>query len=267
MEEIRSWLETFLWPEPDGKQRAKRVRILNSATRLFVRFGYRKTSIDEVAAAAGVAKGTVYLYYRNKAELVLHAIALEKMGYLDRLEPLLGGEKPASVKDQIDARLIIGAAVFGIGLGMTVPTLLDHGSRELQQRFIPPALRGDEIWCQGYSEPGSGSDLASLKTRAEDRGDYYLVNGSKIWTTGAQFANRMFCLVRTDPDAKPQAGISFLLVDMDTPGIQVAPLEMMNGELEFAEVFFDNVEVPADRILGELGGAQHHHVLHPLHRG
>lgn len=123
---IRQWLEEFLWPEPDGKQRAKRARILASATELFVRFGYRKTSIDEVARAAGVAKGTVYLYYRNKAELVLHAIALEKTGYVDRIEPLLGTEMAAA--DRLRALIALGL----IGMqDMPLLSSLSNGDQEL----------------------------------------------------------------------------------------------------------------------------------------
>ena len=124
--EIRQWMDEFLWPEPDGKQRAKRVRILEAATGLFVRFGYRKTSIDEVARAAGVAKGTVYLYYRNKAELVLHAIALEKSGYLDRLEPLLEAEMAAAER----LRALIALGLIGMQ-EMPLLSSLSGGDHEL----------------------------------------------------------------------------------------------------------------------------------------
>jgi AcrR family transcriptional regulator len=124
--EIRQWMDEFLWPEPDGKQRAKRVRILEAATGLFVRFGYRKTSIDEVARAAGVAKGTVYLYYRNKAELVLHAIALEKCGYLDRLEPLLETEMAAGER----LRALIALGLIGMQ-EMPLLSSLSGGDHEL----------------------------------------------------------------------------------------------------------------------------------------
>jgi AcrR family transcriptional regulator len=124
--EIRQWMDEFLWPEPDGKQRAKRVRILEAATGLFVRFGYRKTSIDEVARAAGVAKGTVYLYYRNKAELVLHAIALEKCGYLDRLEPLLEAEMAAGER----LRALIALGLIGMQ-EMPLLSSLSGGDHEL----------------------------------------------------------------------------------------------------------------------------------------
>ena len=124
--EVRQWMDEFLWPEPDGKQRAKRVRILEAATGLFVRFGYRKTSIDEVARAAGVAKGTVYLYYRNKAELVLHAIALEKCGYLDRLEPLLEAEMAAGER----LRALIALGLIGMQ-EMPLLSSLSGGDHEL----------------------------------------------------------------------------------------------------------------------------------------
>src|SRR5437016_4515735 len=131
------------------------------------------------------------------------------------------------------------------GLLMCAPVLLKFGSEAQKQRFLPRIYHGDDFWCQGYSEPGSGSDLASLKTRAVREGDHYVVNGQKTWTTLAHFADGIFCLVRTDSAAKQQEGISFLLVDMKTPGITVRPLILMDGGHEVNEVFFDDVKVPA----------------------
>ncbi len=139
------------------------------------------------------------------------------------------------------------------GLTMLGPVLLEYGNEEQKREHLPKIARGERIWCQGYSEPGSGSDLAGLQTRAEDKGDHYLVNGSKIWTSGADHADWMFCLVRTDPDAEKHAGISFLLFDMKSPGISVAPIPLISGESDFCQVFFENVEVPKRDLVGGLG--------------
>jgi alkylation response protein AidB-like acyl-CoA dehydrogenase len=137
------------------------------------------------------------------------------------------------------------------GLAMVGPVIYTFGNEEQKKRFLPRILSGDDWWCQGYSEPGSGSDLASLRTRAVREGDYYIVNGSKTWTTLAQHADWMFCLVRTDPEAKQQEGISFLLIDMKTPGITVRPIITMDGSHEVNEVFLEDVKVPAENLIGE----------------
>jgi len=137
------------------------------------------------------------------------------------------------------------------GITMCGPVLMAFGTEEQKQYFLPRILSMQDYWCQGYSEPGSGSDLASLKTRAEDKGDRYLVNGHKIWTTHAHHANRIFLLVRTDTATKPQAGISFLLVDMDSPGIRVEPIITLAGDHEVNQVFIDDVEVPKNRLVGK----------------
>jgi len=137
------------------------------------------------------------------------------------------------------------------GLSMVGPVIYTFGNEEQKKRFLPGILSGDDWWCQGYSEPGSGSDLASLRTRAVREGDHYIVNGSKTWTTLAQHADWMFCLVRTDPNAKQQEGISFLLIDMKTPGITVRPIITMDGSHEVNEVFLEDVKVPAENLIGE----------------
>ncbi|HEY0974477.1 MAG TPA: acyl-CoA dehydrogenase family protein [Solimonas sp.] len=137
------------------------------------------------------------------------------------------------------------------GLVMVAPVIMAFGSPAQQQYFLPKILSGEHWWCQGYSEPGAGSDLAGLKTRAERVGDKYIVNGQKTWTTLGQFADWIFCLVRTSPDARKQEGISFLLIDMKTPGIQVRPIILLDGEHEVNEVWFDNVEVPVENRVGE----------------
>jgi alkylation response protein AidB-like acyl-CoA dehydrogenase len=147
--------------------------------------------------------------------------------------------------------------VSPMGLAMVAYVIMAFGNEAQKQRFLPPILRSDEFWCQGYSEPGSGSDLASLQMSAARDGDHYVLNGSKIWTTHAQWADWMFCLVRTSREAKPQNGISFLLVDMRTPGISVRPLPTLDGpiegEQEINQVFFENVRVPVDNRIGEEG--------------
>lgn len=138
------------------------------------------------------------------------------------------------------------------GIIMVGPLLMQHGSPEQQAHYLPKALSGEHIWCQGYSEPDAGSDLASLRTSAVRDGDEFIINGQKTWTTMAQDANQMFCLVRTDPDAKPQAGISFVLVDFSTPGITVRPIRNIGGDEEFCEVFLDDVRVPCGNLVGKM---------------
>lgn len=138
-----------------------------------------------------------------------------------------------------------------MGPGMVAPVLIAFGTPEQQQRWLPAIREGSDYWCQGYSEPGSGSDLASLQCKAVRDGDHYVLNGTKIWTTHAQFANRMFCLVRTSSTGKPQTGISFICYDMDTPGITVRPIHSLSGDHELNQVFFDNVRVPASGLIGQ----------------
>ncbi|WP_458763750.1 acyl-CoA dehydrogenase family protein [Cupriavidus basilensis] len=141
--------------------------------------------------------------------------------------------------------------LLSFGLTMIAPVLMKYGSPEQQARFLPRIPGMEDFWCQGYSEPGSGSDLASLKTRAERRGDRYIVNGQKIWTTMAQYADWIFCLVRTDPQAKQQEGISMLLIDMKSPGITVRPIVTLDGSHDVNETWFENVEVPVANLVGE----------------
>jgi alkylation response protein AidB-like acyl-CoA dehydrogenase len=141
--------------------------------------------------------------------------------------------------------------VVPFGPVMVAPVIMAFGTPAQHKRFLPGIASGEVWWSQGYSEPGAGSDLASLKTRAERRGDYYVVNGQKTWTTLGQYGDWIFCLVRTSSEGKPQTGISFLLIDMKSPGITVRPIVMLDGEPEVNEVFFDNVEVPADQLIGE----------------
>ncbi|MBL0089584.1 MAG: acyl-CoA dehydrogenase family protein [Ideonella sp.] len=141
--------------------------------------------------------------------------------------------------------------IVPFGPVMVAPVIMAFGTPEQHQRFLPGIASGEVWWSQGYSEPGSGSDLASLKTRAERRGNRFVVNGQKTWTTLGQYGEWIFCLVRTSSEGKPQTGISFLLIDMKSPGITVRPIITMDGEHEVNEVFFDNVEVPAENLIGE----------------
>lgn len=138
-----------------------------------------------------------------------------------------------------------------MGLKMVGPVIMGYGTPEQKAHYLPRILSGEDYWCQGYSEPGSGSDLASLQLRAISDGDHYVLDGSKIWTTHAQFANRMFCLVRTSTEGKAQQGITFLLLDMATPGISVKPIITLAGEHEVNQVFFDGVRVPKSGRVGE----------------
>jgi len=139
-----------------------------------------------------------------------------------------------------------------MGITMVGPLLIQHGSTEQKNKYLPKIISGEHVWCQGYSEPNSGSDLASLRTEAISAGDHFIVNGQKTWTTLAQDATHMFMLVRTDRAGKKQSGISFLLVDFKSPGITIRPIRNVAGEEEFCEVFFDNVEVPFENIVGEI---------------
>jgi alkylation response protein AidB-like acyl-CoA dehydrogenase len=136
------------------------------------------------------------------------------------------------------------------GLSMVGPLITSFGTDAQKQRFLPKILSAEEFWCQGYSEPGSGSDLASLRTSAEDAGDHFIVNGQKTWTSFAQYSDWIFCLVRTDPSAKKQAGITFLLIDLKSPGIEVKPMLTLGHTPAFCDTFFDNVKVPKENVVG-----------------
>ena len=167
------------------------------------------------------------------------------------------GAAPDVLQSRIIAEEFIAAGLpmgmAGQGISMLVPTLLELGSEEQKQKFIAPTLRGEIIWCQGYSEPGAGSDLAALTTRATEDGDDFIINGQKIWTSTAAQADMIFCLVRTEPNAPKHEGISYLIFSMKTPGIEVRPLVTMTGRAEFNEVFFTDVRVPKRDIVGGRG--------------
>lgn len=166
-------------------------------------------------------------------------------GGLSRAEARVLAEEMA----RVGARNPIG----GMGVMMFGPTLIEYGTEELKRQHLPGIVTGEVRWCQGYSEPGAGSDLAGLQTRAEDRDDHWLVNGSKIWTSGANHADRCFCLVRTDTSKKHE-GISFLLIVMKAPGVEIRPIRLINGTSPFCETFFTDVSVPKDQLFGPLNG-------------
>ncbi|MBL6686646.1 MAG: acyl-CoA dehydrogenase family protein [Pseudomonadales bacterium] len=185
---------------------------------------------------------------------------LIKNGYHSRTIPKAYGgfgAEPDIIKSRIIAEEFSAAQMntgfSGQGISMLTPVLLEMGTESQKQQFIEKTIHGDIIWCQGYSEPGAGSDLASLTTKAELDGDEWVINGQKIWTSTAHISDWIFCLVRTEPEAPKHQGISFLLFKMDTPGIEVRPLVDMTGSANFNEVFFTDVRVPKDQIVGQRG--------------
>jgi len=167
------------------------------------------------------------------------------------------GAKPDILNSRIIAEEFIALGLpmgmAGQGISMLVPTLLELGTEDQKKKWVGPTLRGEVIWCQGYSEPGAGSDLAALATRATEDGDDFVINGQKIWTSTAAQADMIFCLVRTEPEKPKHEGISYLIFSMKTPGIEVRPLRTMTGRAEFNEVFFTNVRVPKSQIVGARG--------------
>lgn len=197
--------------------------------------------------------------YRSAKALAWQRTLLE-LGYTSRTVPKQYGGFGAD-PDILISRILADefaaakatAGFGGQGIAMLIPTLLELGTEEQRKTIIPPTLRGEMLWCQGYSEPNAGSDLASLQTKAYLDGDTWVVNGSKIWTSTAHIADWMFCLVRTEPDAPKHDGISFLLFSMDTPGIEVRPLVDMTENKYFNEVFFTDVRVPVGQIVGKRG--------------
>jgi len=181
-------------------------------------------------------------------------------GYFARSIPKeyggFGGESDV-IKSRIAATEFSNSGIpgpmGGQGIDMLVPTLLELGTEEQKNKYIKPTLYGEMIWCQGYSEPNAGSDLASLQTKGELIDDQWVINGQKIWTSTAQYSQMMFCLVRTEPEASKHAGISYLLIPMDTPGLEIRPLVDMTLKAGFNEVFFTDVTIPADNIVGNRG--------------
>jgi alkylation response protein AidB-like acyl-CoA dehydrogenase len=164
----------------------------------------------------------------------------------------LGPAHLAVWAEESEGRIPGSNSVFGIGIGMALPVIRDHSTDAVKERFLAPGLRGDEIWCQLYSEPGAGSDLASLATRAERDGDEWVITGQKVWTSGAQNADVAILLARTDPDAPKHRGITMLIMPMKQPAVTVRPLRQMTGHSEFNEVFIDAARVPADWVVGDV---------------
>jgi alkylation response protein AidB-like acyl-CoA dehydrogenase len=195
---------------------------------------------------------------RNQRAFIL---AATERGYMHRSIPRIygGGEQPSDIAKAEIIRKELSRAKAPVaripGNTLVVSTLLEWGTEDQKTRFIPPSLTGDLVWAQGFSEPNAGSDLASLRTKAElsADGSKWIINGQKIWTTGAHLATHMFMLVRTEPDAPKHQGISYLLIDIKQPGVEVRPLTQMTRQKEFNEVFFDNAETPADMIVGGRG--------------
>jgi alkylation response protein AidB-like acyl-CoA dehydrogenase len=214
--------------------------------------------IDSAAPAAlrsGIDQGEGSLFGRMGAMKEWREKVAEK-GWIAPSWPQRFGGADMSVVDQFVmneefAESGVPGNVGGFGVMMIGPTIIEHGTEEQKQEHLTKILKGEVIWCQGYSEPGAGSDLASLQTRAVRDGDDYVVNGQKIWTTGAQFADWMYMLVRTDPDAPKHRGITYLLVDMKSPGVTVRPLTTLAGNQTFNEVFFEDVRVPVRNRIGE----------------
>jgi alkylation response protein AidB-like acyl-CoA dehydrogenase len=169
----------------------------------------------------------------------------------------VGGQGLSQAEQQVfseeAAELALPTYPLTIGMGMCGPTLVDLGTPEQKQRYLPKLLRGDEVWCQLFSEPGAGSDVASLQTKAVRTDDGWVLNGQKVWTTNAQWADYGAILARTDPDKPKHAGITMFIVDMHAPGVTVRPLRDMSGKAPFNEVYFDDVHLPADAVIGEVG--------------
>ena len=203
----------------------------------------------------GTGGGRRATYPNPEAKLWLDRMA--EKGYTAPMWPKeYGGgglsKDDAGVLGEELRRINARPAHTGMGLSMIGPALLEYGTEEQKQEHLPKIVRGDIWWCQGYSEPGSGSDLASLSTRAVEDGDDYIINGSKIWTSGANFADWMFCLVRTDPDAPKWDGISFILFDMETPGVSVKPIKLISGMSPFCQTFLDDVRVPKKNVVSDV---------------
>jgi alkylation response protein AidB-like acyl-CoA dehydrogenase len=184
---------------------------------------------------------------------------LHRAGFIGMAWPKEYGGQGASqielaIFNEEAARFRAPSPINGVGLILAGPTIMAHGTEEQKRRYLPKILSGEELWCQGFSEPNAGSDLGSLRTRAELAGDEFVVNGQKVWTTQAHIADWCILMTRTDPAAPKHRGISYLLVDMKTPGVTVRPLRQMTGGHEFNEMFFENVHVPRTNLLGELHG-------------
>jgi alkylation response protein AidB-like acyl-CoA dehydrogenase len=214
--------------------------------------------------AHGSEKPPGGFYDAPREELITWLSLLIEHGYWARTIPAAYGGYGADpdpletvIMDEEFNRAGVPRGMMAQGPSMLVPTLLEHGTEEQRRRWIGPTMRGEVLWCQGYSEPGAGSDLASLQTSARDEGDDFVINGQKIWTSTAEKSDMIFALVRTERDAPKHGAISYILVPMDTPGIEVRPLRTMTGDLgenSFNQVFFTEVRVPKSNLVGQRGG-------------
>ena len=205
---------------------------------------------EEEAEQAGRRE---WIDLRREWQRKLHAAGYVGIGW-----PKEYGGRGATLMEQLifNQELILARApepINVIGLGMGGPVIMAHGTEEQKKRYLGPLLTADEIWCQGFSEPNAGSDLSALQTRAEDRGDHYLVNGQKVWTTLAHVSKWCLLLTRERKEANPRDGLTYLIVDMESPGVEVRPLVQITGDAEFNEVYFTDVRVPKSQLLGEPG--------------
>jgi alkylation response protein AidB-like acyl-CoA dehydrogenase len=220
-----------------------------------------EANADPRTAARGVG-ALADVDHESEAEHVRAAKAwqatLERAGWAGIAWPAEFGGAGGTARQQAifnaeEAAFDVPATVFAQAIGMAGPTIIDHGSDEQKDRFLRPMLRGEEIWCQLFSEPGAGSDLAALSTKAERDGDVFVINGQKVWTSSAQSSDWGMLLARTNPDAPKHKGITYILVDMRTHGVEVRPLYQITGVAHFSEVFLTDVRVPASNVVGEVG--------------
>jgi pimeloyl-CoA dehydrogenase large subunit len=220
-------------------------RVFRAEMRQFFRTKIPDSIRAKVAEGEGLTKQDL-----QTAQRIMHDHGLATVNW-----PIAWGGKPWSPVQvylyQDEMQQANAPTPIAFNVSMVGPVIAQFGSEEMKARFLPKTASAEIFWCQGFSEPGSGSDLASLRTRAERKGDKYVINGQKIWTTLGHYGDWIFCLCRTDPGAKQQEGISFILVDMATPGITVRPIYLIDGGREVNEVFFDNVEVPVENLVGQ----------------
>jgi acyl-CoA dehydrogenase len=215
----------------------------------------RTTATDAISGGEGCWGGRKWVFASEDQRLWLERMAARGWTAPTWPREYAGGglsREEAKVLGEEMSRIRALAPLESFGISMLGPALLKYGTHDQKLRFLPPIVRGEIRWCQGYSEPNAGSDLAGLQTRAEDKGDHWLVNGQKIWTSYADKADWIFCLVRTDFQAPKHQGISFLLFDMETPGVSTRPIRLISGASPFCETFFDNVKVPKEQLVGEL---------------
>jgi alkylation response protein AidB-like acyl-CoA dehydrogenase len=216
-----------------------------------------RTWLGEAMPAGIRAKAEVDAHFEMEEVMQWHRILYGKGWVAPHWPTKFGGPGLSPTQRFIlteELELAGAPSLSPFGLSMVGPAIMQFGTPEQQERFLPKILSGDEVWCQGYSEPGAGSDLASLRTTATDDGDAFVLNGQKTWTTYAQYADWIFCLVRTDGSVKKQAGISFVLVDMRTPGVEARPMLTIGHTPAFCDTFFENVRVPKTQVVGPLHG-------------